>query len=77
MTEKQRQLIEFTIQDLVRYVVKEQNCSIQQGMSVVYNSQVLKKLQDVETGLYLESPLYVYDLLKDELKFGRIIQNEI
>lgn len=77
MTEKQRQLIEFTIQDLVRYVVNDQKCSIQQGVSIVYNSMLLKKLQDVETGLYLESPLYVYDILKDELKYGKIVQNEI
>ena len=63
MTEKQRQLIEFTIQDLVRYVVKDQNCPIQQGVSVVYNSQLMKKLQDVETGLYLGNSLYVYRLV--------------
>ena len=34
-------------------------------------------LQDVETGLYRESSAYIYDLYKDELNFGHIVQAEI
>lgn len=36
-----------------------------------------EKLIDTETGLYRESPAYVYGLLQDELNFGRIIQAEV
>ena len=39
--------------------------------------EVFEKLIDEETGLYLESPNYVYDLFKDEMNFGHIIQAEI
>ena len=46
-------------------------------MNKFYNSKVFEKLQDEETGLYLESSEYVYDLFKDELNFGFIIQAEI
>lgn len=42
-----------------------------------YNSKVFEKLQDKETGLYMESSEYVYDLFKDEMNFGRIVQAEI
>lgn len=42
-----------------------------------YNSEVFEKLIDKETGLYLESPEYVYDLFKDEMNFVHIIQAEI
>jgi hypothetical protein len=45
-------------------------------MDIVYNSQIFVKLSDVETGLYIESPSYVYELLKDELNDGVIIQKE-
>ena len=38
---------------------------------------IYEKLIDKETGLYLESPKYVYDLFKDEMNFGHIIQAEI
>ena len=37
----------------------------------------LEKLQDIETGLYLESSAYVYDLFLNEMENGRLIQNEI
>jgi hypothetical protein len=30
-----------------------------------------------ETGLYRESSAYIYDLYKDELNFGHIVQAEI
>ena len=46
-------------------------------MKTVYQSELFQKLLDPETGLYLESPLYLYDMLKDELKYGKLVQNEI
>ena len=46
-------------------------------MNKFYNSKVFEKLQDEETRLYLESSEYVYDLFKDELTIGYIIQAEI
>ena len=45
-------------------------------MNLFYNSAVFGKLQDVETGLFLESSAYVYDLFRDERQFGRIVQRE-
>lgn len=30
------------------------------------------KLSDEATGLYIESSAYVYEILKDELKYGRL-----
>lgn len=55
----------------------DQNIEYDEAMNKFYNSKVFEKLQDIETGLYLESPEYVYDLFKDEMNFGRIIQAEI
>ena len=46
-------------------------------MDKFHNSKVFEKLQDKETGLYMESSEYVYDLFKDEINFGRIVQAEI
>lgn len=33
----------------------------------------LKDFVDLETGLYYESSGYNYELLKDELKYGKIV----
>lgn len=74
---KQMQLIEYIIQDIVDMLATDQNMEYDKAMNKFYNSKVFEKLQDKETGLYLESPEYVYDLFKDEMNFGYIVQAEI
>ena len=36
-------------------------------MCQFYSSQVFEKLNDIDIGLYLESPAYVYELFKSEI----------
>lgn len=74
---KQDQLIEYIVQDIVDMLATDQNIEYDEAMNKFYNSEVFEKLQDKETGLYLESSEYIYDLFKDELNFGRMIQAEI
>lgn len=74
---KQEQLIEYIVQDIVDMLAIDQNIEYDDAMNKFYNSEVFEKLQDKETGLYLESSEYVYDLFKDEMNFGHIIQAEI
>lgn len=63
--------------DIVDMLATDQNIEYDEAMNKFYNSEVFEKLQDKETGLYLESSEYIYDLFKDELNFGHIIQAEI
>ncbi|SFX39884.1 hypothetical protein [Ruminococcus sp. XPD3002] len=74
---KQDQLMEFCVQDIIERIVKEQNIDYDEAMNLFYSSQTFAKLNDIETGLYLESSDYVYTLFQDELNFGKIIQTEI
>lgn len=74
---KQEQLIEYIVQDIVDMFATEKNIDYDEAMNRFYNSEVFEKLQDRETGMYLESSEYVYDLFKDEMNFGHIIQAEI
>lgn len=74
---KQEQLIEYIVQDIVDMLSSDQNIEYDEAMNKFYNSKVFEKLQDKETGLYLESSEYVYDLFKDEMNFGQIVQAEI
>lgn len=66
MSIKQKQLIEYAQQDLVAMLVERKNLAPQKAMEVVYHSKLLEKLQDIETGLYLEGSDYLYDLLLEE-----------
>lgn len=74
---KQDPIIEYIVQDIVDMLATDQNIEYDEAMNKFYNSEVFEKLQDKETGLYLESSEYIYDLFKDEMNFGHIIQAEI
>lgn len=74
---KQEQLIEYQIQDIIEYIVKDLQIELDKAMHIFYHSQTFDKLMDIETGLYLESSAYVYGLFQDERNFGHLIQAEI
>ncbi|WP_297646690.1 hypothetical protein [uncultured Treponema sp.] len=42
------------------------------GSACVYNSETYEKLINPRTGLYFQSPLYVYDFLKNEVLTGKM-----
>ena len=69
-------LIEANIQDIIKYIMTDLGVSIKEAMRRFYMSEIFEKLQDTKTGLYLESPAYIYELYKNEAN-GRLIQEEI
>lgn len=77
MTEKQKFLIEEIQKDMVQWLIQERNLSLADALNTIYNSETFEKIQNVNTGLYLESSAYNYNLLEDELKFGKLTQMEI
>ena len=74
---KKDELLEYVIQDIIDMVSTDWSIEYDEAKNKFYNSEVFETLIDEETGLYLESPDYVYDLFKDEMNFGHIIQAEI
>lgn len=70
-------LIEGITQDIIAYLVEEDNIHIEDAMEILFNSEVFAKLSDSETGLYRESSSYVALLLRDELSNGKFTQSEI
>ena len=69
-------LIEANIQDVLKYIIVDFGLSITEAMRKFYVSEVFAKLQNKDTGLYLESPAYIYDLYQNELRNGRLVQEE-
>lgn len=74
---KAEQLIEYNVQDIVEYIMQDSNMELEDAMNQFYSSATFDKLQDVSTGLYVESPAYVYEIYKDEIKNGKLIQKEV
>lgn len=74
---RQEQLIEYITDDIVSFIMEDFKVSVLEAMQRLYTSETFSKLNNVETGLYLESSAYVYDIYKSEKENGRIIQQEI
>lgn len=64
--------IECTTRDLADRLVGDFSMTVPEALRVVYNSGTYEKLINPKTGLYFQSPLYVYDFLKNEVLTGRI-----
>lgn len=58
-------LIDHALSELVRYVVEDDHCSVEQAMDKVYSSSIMSLLQDEEGELYVQSPSYIYELYKN------------
>ncbi|WP_273066255.1 hypothetical protein [Treponema berlinense] len=58
--------------DLADKLVGDFSMTVPQALRVVYNSETYEKLINPKTGLYFQSPLYVYDFLKNEVFTGKM-----
>lgn len=66
MTNQQQEMIEYSTQEVVRYIIEDEKISMEMAMKQFYLSDTFRKLTDIETGLYLEGSLYIYDMLQRE-----------
>jgi hypothetical protein len=51
-------------------LIRDFSLSLSDALEFIYNSDLHATLMDDETGLYLESPAYVYEHLKKEYLTG-------
>lgn len=58
--------------DLVLLLMERQKINLQEALITLYNSDLYSKLIDSDTELYLQSPLYIYEYLDEELKKGKL-----
>ena len=58
---------ECMMRDLAMMLIKKYNVSLSEALHILYNSETFEKLQDERTGLYFQSPVYVFDFLQKEL----------
>ena len=64
-------LTDDALSELVKYVMEDTGCSIEQAMEKVYTSSLMPALQDEEGELYVQSPAYLYELMNDpQIKYS-------
>ena len=60
-------MIECLTDAVVQMLVEDYGCDISTAMHKLYTSDTYRKLEDEHTGLYYQSAVYLYDILKQEL----------
>lgn len=60
-------LVENILTELTQYLIADYGYTLEQSLDFVYNSRLLPLLQQEDDELYVQSPAYLYELLKQEL----------
>lgn len=65
-------LVEYITARVVEWIMRDQNLGLEEALLLFHNSETFEKLCEKRTGLYIESPAYIYELLGEELRRGTI-----
>lgn len=61
------------VKDLTMLLMEKDNSlSMEQALSLVFNSDTYQKVLDDKTRLYYQSPRYVFSYLENELETGKM-----
>lgn len=63
---------ECMVRDLVVMLAEEYEMPLHEALDCLYNSETYAKLKDERTGLYFQSPVYVYGFLRKEMLTGKM-----
>ncbi|MBR5133098.1 MAG: hypothetical protein IKV29_03235 [Alistipes sp.] len=72
MNKRASYLIEGITKDIIAYIMEDEGVDLSTAITQFHNSETFTKLSDENTGLYIESSAYVYEIFKDEMKYGRL-----
>lgn len=53
-------------------VEKDHSLTMEQALSIVFNSETYQKMMNEKTRLYYQSPRYVFSFLETELNTGKM-----
>ena len=53
--------------ELIQMLMEKYGYTLEKAMDTLYNSETFARLQNADTGLYYQSPGYVYSFLNSEL----------
>lgn len=60
------------VKNLALLLMEQNEVTMEQALSIVFNSDTYSKVMDEKTKLYYQSPRYVYSFLETELRKGKM-----
>ena len=61
---KREFLIAYIVDRITEYLIEDNKMDLNEALKLVYRSNVYQQLLNVDGELYIQSPSYVYELLK-------------
>lgn len=61
-------LVNYIVDKLTAFLVEDRGLSLEHALDIIYSSKTYELLQDEKADLTTDSPSYVYELLKAEIK---------
>ena len=65
-------MVDILTRDLISLLMERQNLDMKAAFDAFYNSDTYAALNRPESGLYFQSPKYVYSILENEMKTGKM-----
>ena len=65
-------MLEGMTRDLAVMLMERRKMPMTDALDTLYNSETYEKLSDPRSGLYFQSPGYVYDFLDKEIEYGKM-----
>lgn len=65
-------LVEYIAARVVEWLMRDRNLDLVEALLLFHNSETFDKLCRKTTGLYIESPAYIYSLLDEEMRHGTL-----
>ena len=70
MSKHKPYLVEGITKDIIMYLMEDKGYDLMRALKEFYNSETFAKLYNEETGLYIESSAYVYEIFKEEMGYN-------
>lgn len=70
MSNDMRFLIECISKDVTMMLMEDYGWEIRKAVNAFMSSHTYEKLENPKTGLYYQSPVYIHDMLSEELRGG-------
>ena len=65
-------MVDIMTRALISLLMEHQNMNMKVAFDAFYNSDTYAALNRPESGLYFQSPKYVYSILETEMKTGKM-----
>lgn len=65
-------LVEYITAKVVEWIIQDENISLENALLMFHNSETFDKLCNQQTDMYIESPAYIYEVFKSEMRRGTL-----